>query len=158
MRSTDLIPTYLSTLQCFYQPGSFETPLSKAPADPDLTKVGSQTATSALPSGSQLNHWAYVVGMNDTSNSSFPLLMDNPNSSSSTATKWTANAGAAGSVWKGKQAIVVHVDDSASVDQLNSGFQDLTGPTGIDLFDYSGQKGWMSGTVGTSGNYVVVTD
>ena len=51
---------------------------------------------------------------------------------------------------------MVHVDDSASIDQLNSKFEDMNGPTGIDLFDYSGQKGWMSGTVNSTGNYVVV--
>jgi prepilin-type N-terminal cleavage/methylation domain-containing protein len=155
-----LIPTYLQTIQCFYQPGSWETPLSRPPTDPDFTQCGSQTAKTALAGGAGTptgtNHWAYVTGMSDSTNSSYPLITDNPNATATGATTWTSVQNTAGGVWKGKQTIVVHVDDSASIDQLNSKFEDMNGPTGIDLFDYSGQKGWMSGTVNSTGNYVVV--
>ena len=153
----DLIPTYLQTIQCFYQPGSHETPLPKSPTDPDMTKVGGPNATSAMPTGSALNHWAYVVGMSDSSNSSFPLITDNPNAVSASSVTWIADASQAGSVWKGKQTIVVRVDDSATVEQLNSSFEDLNGPVGIDLFDTSGKNGWMSGKAG-SGNLLVQPD
>jgi len=149
----DLIPTYLQTIQCFFQAGSHETPGTKASPDPDFTTVGSQTAATALPTGS--NHWAYVTGMSDTSNSSYPLIADNPASVGPPAT-WASDPTKAGGVWKGKQVIVVHVDDSASVDQLNSTFSDMTGPTGIDLFDTTGQKGWMSGGAGSGNIFVPV--
>jgi len=152
-----LIPTYLQTIQPFYQAGSYETPGTKSPPDPDFTQCGSTTAQSALPQGSKLNHWAYVTGMSDTANSSYPLIMDNPANIAASSVTWSATQTAQGGVWKGKQAIVVHVDDSASVDTLVN-MEDKNGPTGIDLFDTSGQKGWMSGTAGTSGNNAVPAD
>jgi prepilin-type N-terminal cleavage/methylation domain-containing protein len=149
-----LIPTYLQTIQCFYQAGSAETPGSKAPPDPDFSQCGSQTATSALPQSSKLNHWAFVTGMSDTSNSSYPLIADDPNTVSQSSVLWTTDPTQKGGIWKGKQAIVVHCDDSASVDQLSATCEDKNGPTGIDLFDTSDQKNWMSGSSG-SGNNVV---
>jgi prepilin-type N-terminal cleavage/methylation domain-containing protein len=149
----DLTPTYLATVQCFYQPGSFETPLPKAPTDPDFTSHGSQSTTTALPANT--NHWAYVTGMSDTANSSFPLIVNNPASIGSGAVSWSGTQTAKGGVWQGKQALVVHVDDSATVDQLNTtNEEDMSGPTGIDLFDTTGQKGWMQGN-GSTGNNVV---
>jgi prepilin-type N-terminal cleavage/methylation domain-containing protein len=149
-----LIPQYLPTIQCFYQAGSYETPGTKAPPDPDFTQEGGSNAQSALPTGSHLNHWAYVTGMSDTSNSTYPLITDNPASIAASAVMWSSDPTKQGGVWKGKQTLVVHVDDSASTDQLNN-LEDKGGPSGIDLFDTSGQKGWMSGTSGSSGNNVV---
>jgi len=152
-----LIPTYLGTIQCFYQAGSAETPGSKAPPDPSFapaTGVGSQSATSALPSGQSLNHWAYETGMSDTSNSTFPLITDDPSTVKSPVT-WAASPTAKGGVWKGKQAIVVHVDDSASVDQLNANMQDMNGPNATDLFTNTNNDGsWMYGTSSTGNNLV----
>lgn len=149
-----LIPNYLNTIQCFYQAGSFETPGSRAPTDPDFTQAGANSNTSALPTGQHLNHWAYVTGMSDTSNASYPLITDNPASISPSSVKWAAVPTAQGGIWKGKQTLVVHVDDSASTDQLVN-MEDMNGPTGIDAFDTTGQKGWMSGSAGSSGNNVV---
>ena len=155
----DLIPNYLGTLQCFYQAGSFETPLPHAPADPDFTKCGSQTSTSAMPSGSQLNHWAYVTGMSDTSNSSYPLITDNPNKITTSAVTWTTDPTKQGGVWKAKQTIVVNVDDSASVETVNgTTYEDMNGPTGIDKFSTNSVTGiWMAGA-GTTGNVVVPSE
>ncbi|HEX4085448.1 MAG TPA: type II secretion system protein [Chthoniobacteraceae bacterium] len=153
----DLVPTYLSTIQCFYQPGSYETPLPRPPADPDFTQCGSQTGVSALPSGSKLNHWAYVTGMSDTANSSFPLIVNDPASIGQTTVTWSGTTTEKGGIWKGRQALVVHVDNSATIDQLNSSFEDMNGPTGIDLFNTSGANGWMQGSQG-SGNNVVAPD
>lgn len=149
-----LIPNYLQTISVFYQPGSYETPGSKAPTDPDFTRCGSQSQTSALPIGSKLNHWAYVTGMSDTANSTFPLVTDNPANITQQSVTWTNVPTAQGGVWQGKQTIVVHVDDSASIDQLNNSFEDMAGPTGIDLFNTANQNGWMAGSQG-SGNNVV---
>jgi prepilin-type N-terminal cleavage/methylation domain-containing protein len=149
-----LIPQYLPTIQCFYQAGSYETPGTKSPPDPDFTQEGGSAAQSALPVGSKLNHWAYVTGMSDTSNSTYPLICDNPANIGQSAVTWSTTPTSKGGVWKGKQVLVVHVDDSAATDQLNSNQEDMNGPTGIDLFDTSGQKGWMSGSAG-SGNNVV---
>jgi prepilin-type N-terminal cleavage/methylation domain-containing protein len=150
-----LIPTYLSTLQCFYQPGSPETPGSKAPPDPSFATV-SGTSGYAIPTA--LNHWAYVTGMSDTSNSSFPLITDNPANTTSPV-KWATTG--QGSVWKGKQTIVVHVDDSAAVDTLTS-LEDLNGPAGADLFETPADGSWMSPVTTTGGsaqgNALVPTD
>jgi prepilin-type N-terminal cleavage/methylation domain-containing protein len=151
----DLIPNYLQTIQCFFQAGSEECNLQAKPQpDPDFTKCGSQTSTSALPSGSHLNAWAYVTGNSDTANSTFPLIVNNPATISQSSVVWSATQTAQGGIWKGKQTIVVHVDDSASIDQLNASFEDMNGPTGIDEFNTAGSNGWMSGSTG-SGNNVV---
>jgi hypothetical protein len=98
--------------------------------------------------------------MSDTSNSSYPLIANNPASIAPGAVLWSdgstgGGSTAKGAIWKGKQAIVVHVDDSASVDVLSSTFQDKSGPTGIDLFDTTGQKGWMAAGTAGAGNNVI---
>jgi prepilin-type N-terminal cleavage/methylation domain-containing protein len=65
--------------------------------------------------GAGENEWAYVKGLNDTSNARFPLLADGfaPGS-----THYIADESQPGGVWKGKKAIVVRVDNSASVETL----------------------------------------
>lgn len=148
-----LIPTYLATLKVFYQPGSPETPGIQVPPDPDMSKVGTgPNQMPALPAGSHLNHWAYVTGMFDNSNASFPLITDGFNSISPTQCLYSTSRAELGGVWKGVRAIVVRVDDSAAVEALTNQ-EDMNGPNGIDLFDTSGKTaGWMTPVTSGSGN------
>ena len=152
----ELIPTYLATLKSFYEPGSPETPGTQCPPDPDMSKVGTgPNQTPALPAGSHLNHWAYVTGMTDKSKPSFPLIADGFNSISPTQCLYSTSPTELGGVWKGVRAVVIRVDDSASVEMLTNR-EDMNGPNGIDLFDTSGKTaGWMTPVTSGSGNRVL---
>jgi type II secretory pathway pseudopilin PulG len=55
------------------------------------------------------NHWAYVAGLNDTSNSLWPLVVDHTDGSG----YYTNVEGEKGGTWRGTKAIVVRCDSSA---------------------------------------------
>jgi prepilin-type N-terminal cleavage/methylation domain-containing protein len=143
----NLLPTYLSTISIFWLAKSqFCSP--NQPTDPSQ---GSMTAGSGLPSGQTPpnNEWAYVPDLYDTSTSTFPLIADGfaTLSSHTYATSQTATGG----VWKGLQAVVVFVDDSAKVIKCNSNQTVPGSPSGGDLFDTSqSASGWL----GTSNSAV----
>jgi prepilin-type N-terminal cleavage/methylation domain-containing protein len=71
------------------------------------------TGDAAVTLGNGENEWAYVIGLNDTSNSRFPLLADG---FASGGTTYTDDETAAGGVWKGKKAVVIRVDVSGAVE------------------------------------------
>ena len=97
---------------------------------------------SALPAGS--NEWAYVVGLLDTSDTTFPLIADGFADLKSHA--YTTDETARGGVWEGKYAIVIFRDDSAKVAKCDPSTHTVPGsPSGTDLFDASGQPGWLNG-------------
>jgi prepilin-type N-terminal cleavage/methylation domain-containing protein len=57
------------------------------------------------------NHWAYYVGLTDTDNSSYPLIIDGVESGYSYDET---------SIWGGKRAIVCYLDMSARVENLTN--------------------------------------
>jgi prepilin-type N-terminal cleavage/methylation domain-containing protein len=57
------------------------------------------------------NHFAYIAGLNNTSTPYWPLVVDGTDGSGT----YNRNDGQRGGTWKGKRAIVVRVDGSASV-------------------------------------------
>jgi prepilin-type N-terminal cleavage/methylation domain-containing protein len=93
-----LIPTYLDSEQVFVVPTSVDGPRADNKIDP---------YTNILTPGE--NHYAYIEGLNETSNSLWPLLVDGsgPNAT------YTTNQSAPGGVWKGTKAIVINTDSSA---------------------------------------------
>src|SRR5206468_6490646 len=94
-----LIPTYDQQEKIFYLGGSAWS--TKVPDE--LTTA----ATDRLDAGE--NNYAYMWGLNDTSNPSFPLVFDAPTTGT---TVYTTDQAIAGGVWKGKRAIVVRCDNS----------------------------------------------
>lgn len=64
--------------------------------------------------------WAYVRGLNDTSDSRWPLLATAFADSSGTYTKGTSKKGG---VWDGSDAVVVNVDTSARIVAEGSGLR-----------------------------------
>jgi prepilin-type N-terminal cleavage/methylation domain-containing protein len=144
-----LFPAYLTTIQPFYQAKSAFTPQQLT--DPDMTKINPENP--ALPAGS--NEWAYVTGLYDTSNSSYPLIADGFAVAASHT--YSPNENQKGGVWKGNQAVVVFCDDSARVMKCTSSYTVPGSPLGTDLFDTSGQSGWLAAPAsgGTGGNSVV---
>jgi len=138
-----LFPTYISTIQIFFQPKSAWTPAQLQ--DPNMANASTQTAPWPLNKGA--NEWAYVVGLYDTSNSSFPLIANGFVSGGQQSHQYTNIETLPGGVWKGQQAIVVFCDDSAKVIRCNTQYMVPGGPDNQDLFETSqAQAGWLSNT------------
>jgi hypothetical protein len=136
----NLIPTYLSTNSIFYQAKSAWTPTQL----PDFTP--SQISTGAPFFTAGMNEWAYVPGLYDTSTSTYPLIADGFSSGAAGTDTYTTTDTQKGGVWKGQQAVVVFVDDSAKVMKCTSATAApfVPGSATSNLFDYSGQPGWLS--------------
>jgi prepilin-type N-terminal cleavage/methylation domain-containing protein len=137
----NLFPTYLTTIQPFFQPKSAWTP-GNPPTDPTMQTM--QTGGGGALAANQCE-WAYVLGLYDTSNSTFPLIAD-AFAGQGQSHEYTTTETAKGGVWKGQQAIVVFCDDSARVIKC-TGNGDTTkvpgGPDNTDLFETS-QPNWLS--------------
>jgi len=141
-----LLPTYLQTIQPFHLATSAWTPTVMV----DPTDATMQAGKS-LPAGS--NEWAYVAGLRDTSDPRFPLIADG--FADLHRHDYRTIETTRGGVWRGRSAIVVFADDSAQVIECDPWTHRVPGsPNGRDLFDTSGQAGWMSST-GTNGQTVL---
>ena len=141
-----LFPDYLGTIQIFYQPKSAWTPTKFDDPSPATMAVG-----KSLPAGS--NEWAYVAGLRNTSDSRLPLIADGFADLKTHA--YTTDEKAKGGVWKGGSPIIVFCDTSARVMKCDPSTHRIPGsPNGADLFDTSGQPGWMSST-GTNAQIVL---
>jgi prepilin-type N-terminal cleavage/methylation domain-containing protein len=102
-----LLPTYLSNEDMFVVAGSAWSP---NPAD----NIVDQTAGgSSLVAGE--NSYAYVSGLNDTSNPQFPLLGDAGTGAAPSDNVFTNIKADKGGVWGGQKAIVIFVDGSGKV-------------------------------------------
>lgn len=131
-----LLPTYLTTIQIFYESKSAWTPVQMK--DPSSAVM---TAGTSLPAGS--NEWAYVTGLDNTSDPRLPLIASGFADLKSHA--YTTTETARGGVWKGRTAIVVFCDGSAKVIKCNPSTYVVPGsPNGADLFDTGGQPGWLN--------------
>ena len=60
------------------------------------------------------NHWAYVMGLNSSSNSTWPLIVDHTDGSGFYTDKETELGG----TWKGTKGIIIHTDTSAEAVRL----------------------------------------
>ena len=136
----NLLPAYLTTIQPFYQVKSAWTP--QPTTDPNMANV--TTSAPALPAGT--NEWAYVLNLYDTSSSTWPMIVNGFATGGATSHEYTNIETAQGGVWKGNQAIVVFVDDSAKVMKCSGGATPLIigSPNGKDEFDTSqSAAGWL---------------
>jgi prepilin-type N-terminal cleavage/methylation domain-containing protein len=135
----NLLPTYLTTISLFWVAKSGFCAVNQ-PTDPSQSSMQLGTA---LPTGAGNNEWAYIPGLYDTSNSTFPLIADGFNALAGHV--YSSSQTATGGVWKGLQAIVIFVDDSAKVMKTNAALAVPGSPNGNDLFDdtQSG-SGWLS--------------
>ncbi len=117
-----LIPDYLQTEQIFFCAKSKFTP---AKPDDNITSADDRLKTGE-------NHFAYVLGLGTTSNSTFPLLADGFASESDHT--YVKDETAKGGVWKGKVAIVIRADQSGIVEKLGNDMRVHGGPDDGDLF------------------------
>ena len=113
-----LIPTYDQQEKIFYLGGSAWSTLV-----PDENTIA---ATDRLKAGE--NNYAYMYGLNDTANPSYPLIFDAPNVAAGT---YVTNPATVGGVWRGKKAIVVRCDNSGTVETVD--------PTALAVMGHTGQ-------------------
>ena len=92
-----LVPTYIDNEQTFTVSRSIDGPKADNKIDP---------YTEILKPGE--NHWAFIEGLDATSNSLWPLVVDGANA----AGKYTTVSGNPGGVWSGAKSIVVNTDGS----------------------------------------------
>ena len=142
-----LFPAYISNETILYnRAATGYTQVS--PPDHVIDAAGTIPNAKTLAGGE--NCYGYVDGLQDSDNSSYPLLMD--------ATTGTANSAYSvsgpGSTWKGTKTIVIHVDDSGSIDSLNGQYKDFgnTGAgTNADIFvkraGGANDAGWLTDMV-----------
>src|SRR3954462_12169931 len=135
-----LIPNYLPTEKLFY--------LGKSAWSP--TVADEKTTLPADRCEVATNNFAYMWGMTETSNPSFPLIADAPGTGGTSAV-YRTDPTVKGGVWKGKKAIVVRCDQSGAIEtcKVNSaaGTSVVEGPTGgsthTDIFAANGTT-WIS--------------
>ena len=104
----NLFPTYCSAEKLFYTPKS---------AFCNKTAPDERYTTNELCLAAGENQYSYVTNLTDTSNAALPLLFDGVNSSK----QYVADRNAQGGVWGGKKAIVIHVDDSGEIANVDQG-------------------------------------
>jgi prepilin-type N-terminal cleavage/methylation domain-containing protein len=112
-----LIPTYDQQEKIFYLGGS-----AWSTAVPDENIV---LPADRLKQGE--NNFAYMYGLNDTANPSYPLIFDAPNLAAGT---YVTNPATVGGVWRGKKAIVVRCDNSGTVETVDPTTLQILGKTG----------------------------
>src|SRR6266513_596788 len=116
-----LIPAYSQQEKIFYLAGS-----GWSPTVPDENTA---LAANRLEAGT--NNYAYMFGLTDTMNPSYPLLFDAPMAGS---TNYSTAPASKGGVWKGKRAVVIRTDNSGTLE--TTAFVDATdynvmGKTGL---------------------------
>lgn len=105
-----LFPTYLTDENLFIVGGSH---WCKSTADNKLDVPTATTRTDTLAPGE--NAYAYVLGLNDTSNAGFPLIADAFVNPIGAPPAYSTDNGVPGGVWSGAKGIVAFVDGSAQV-------------------------------------------
>lgn len=131
-----LCPTYVSTEKTFYLNNSGWTPNL-----PDENTA----AANALIAGE--NQFAYVIGITDSSNPSFPLVADGFGTVAGIY-PIVGNEGDRGFVWKGKKAIVIRADASGAVENVAQGGANagrvLGQINGASANIFATSAGWLS--------------
>jgi prepilin-type N-terminal cleavage/methylation domain-containing protein len=136
-----LFPNYLQTESIFAISGSAFTP-----GNPD-NKMDPSTAgtrTDTLKKGE--NNFAYVSGLTDTSNPTFPLIADGfVPSSPGTYTIQKANPGG---VWSGKKAVIVFCDASGQIMKVDNTTHQVqrTDSSGAKVNMFVGASDWFDTT------------
>ena len=106
-----LFPNYIKSEAIFW--------LSKSKWCSTGSPDEAQDSTLTVPSGETLksgeNEWAYVLGLNESSNPAVPLLADGFITGGETSHRYSKDQTVQGGVWKGVNAIVIRADSSGTV-------------------------------------------
>src|SRR5712691_5754716 len=104
-----LFPTYTTSEDIFVVGGSVWSPSD----DNKLDAPGASARVETLKDGEC--GYAYVLGLNDTSNPQFPLVADAFVAGATAPWQYTTDKTIKGGVWGGIRAIVIFVDGSGKV-------------------------------------------
>ena len=134
-----LFPNYLQSEQIFAVAGSAYTPTNP---DNRLDATTATTRTNTLAVNE--NSFAYVSGLADTSNPTFPLLADGFASPPGT---YSVNKSQKGGVWSGKKAVVVLCDASGQLMPVDATThqvmrKDASG-TKVNMFTGTSDGSWI---------------
>ncbi len=105
-----LFPTYLTDENIFCVGGSH---WSRSAGDNRTDAAGAAARAFTLAPGECA--YMYILGLNDTSNPSFPVIADAGNNPVAAPYAYNTSKNVAGGVWAGKRAIVIMVDGSGRV-------------------------------------------
>lgn len=135
-----LFPTYLQSEQIFAVTGSAYTPSNP---DNKLDAAGASTRTDTLKAGE--NSYAYVVGLTDTSNPTFPIIADG---FAAGGTTYDTNKSNKGGVWAAKKAIVVFCDSSGQILRVDPTSKQVqrTNSAGAKVNMFAGATDWFDAT------------
>lgn len=139
----NLVPTYVQSEKPFGIPNSAycKKATVKGPDD-DMT-----SKTKILQAGE--NTYAYVKGLTTTSSSAYPIIADGFTAGSTSDPTYTTLEGEYGGVWKGKKAIVVRLDGSATLENVDSTTKKVirkgAGKRNLFKSDASTTDPWLSG-------------
>ena len=95
-----LVPTYVDNEKVFAVGGSKAGPR----VDGDISDAAHVVAPGE-------NHWAFIDGLSQSSNSNWPLLVDHTDGTG----KFTDQENVLGGTWRGTRAVVVNTDMSAHI-------------------------------------------
>jgi|SRR4051812_2338292 prepilin-type N-terminal cleavage/methylation domain-containing protein len=130
-----LFPNYLQSEQIFAVTGSAYTP-----GNPDNKLDAAGTArVETLKKGE--NTFAYVTGLTDTSNSTFPVIADGFAAGTTPANPaYTTNKASPGGVWAAKKAVVVLCDSSGQIMRVDTASKQVqrTNSAGTKVNMFSG--------------------
>ena len=104
-----LFPTYTQSEAIFANKYSY---YNKVVPDNVIDQTPQSPPSQTLKSGE--NSFAYMEGLSDTNNPASPLVLDAP----SAASIYVNTPNTAGYVWGQNKAVVIHLDNSASLDTL----------------------------------------
>jgi prepilin-type N-terminal cleavage/methylation domain-containing protein len=111
----NLIPTYLSSESPFGNPASRWCKNAAGGAKGPDNNISNRQ--NVLEQGE--NAYAYMMGMSETSNASWPIIADGFTQGSSSDPKYTTVDNDYGGVWKGKVAIVIRNDGSGTKETVD---------------------------------------
>jgi prepilin-type N-terminal cleavage/methylation domain-containing protein len=127
-----LIPDYIPDKRAFWEPQD-RAYCNASPPDNVAPRLGAGE-----------NHWGYIINLTAKSDPRFPLLADG---AALGGTHYSANEEASGGTWKGKKAIVVHVDGSGSIETVSKATMTIPGPPPeIPNLLQAGLKNWLGPT------------
>lgn len=139
-----LFPTYMTSEKVF---ANKLVATSKTP-DEKIDNPYKGTRSDTLKQGE--NVYGYMLGLTDASSANAPLVFDNCSANGT----YSNVPGAAGSVWAGTKAICIRLDNSGTVETLNTDSPaaayikgtNLSGTT-VNLLDTSANNKDLSSTV-----------
>jgi len=140
----NLIPTYIPSESSFGNPSSAYCKVNGAVRMPD-NDISSRN--KILEKGE--NAYAFVQGMSETSNASWPIMADAFARGSDTDPKYSKVEGDYGNTWKGKSAIIVRNDGSAAAENIDTKTSKVlrkgSGARNLFAEDKNEQDSWLVG-------------